>query len=138
MRAMAAVLAVSLCAVWFVETGRAEEANWNQFRGPRGDGSTTAKGLPTKFGEGSPEIVWKTPVAGRAWSSPVVWGDQVWLTTAKENGTELFAVADDGRARRTLAHAVILLKDRDDPGVELARLFIGSAQQLLALGHGEK
>ncbi len=84
MRAIAAVLAVSLCAVWFVETGRAEEANWNQFRGQRGDGSTTAKGLPTKFGEGSPEIVWKTPVAGRAWSSPVVWGDQIWLTNAPE------------------------------------------------------
>ena len=84
MRAIAAVLAVGLCAVGFVETGRAGEANWNQFRGPRGDGSTTAKGLPTKFGEGSPEIVWKTPVTGRAWSSPVVWGDQVWLTNAPE------------------------------------------------------
>ena len=84
MRAMAAVLAVCLCAVWFVETGRAEEANWNQFRGPRGDGSTTAKGLPTKFGEGSAEVVWKTPVAGRAWSSPVVWGQQIWLTNAPE------------------------------------------------------
>ncbi|MCX7410563.1 MAG: PQQ-binding-like beta-propeller repeat protein [Planctomycetales bacterium] len=84
MRAIAAVLAVCLCSVGFVETGRAGEANWNQFRGPRGDGSTTAKGLPTKFGEGSPEIVWKTPVTGRAWSSPVVWGDQVWLTNAPE------------------------------------------------------
>ena len=84
MRAITAVLVVCLCAVWFVETGRAEEANWNQFRGPRGDGSTTAKGLPTKFGEGSPEIVWKTPVTGRAWSSPVVWGDQVWVTNAPE------------------------------------------------------
>ena len=84
MRAMASMLAVGVCVASCVGTGRAEEANWNQFRGPRGDGSTTAKGLPTKFSEGSPEIVWKTPVAGRAWSSPVVWGDQIWLTNAPE------------------------------------------------------
>lgn len=62
----------------------AAEENWNQFRGPRGDGTTLAKGLPVTFGEGSPEIVWKTPIPGRAWSSPVVWGDQIWVTNAPE------------------------------------------------------
>ena len=62
----------------------AEEQNWNQFRGPRGDGTTLAKGLPVTFEENSPAIVWKTPVPGRAWSSPVVWGTQIWLTNAPE------------------------------------------------------
>lgn len=62
----------------------ADEPYWNQFRGPHADGSTTVKGLPVKFGEDSPEIVWKTPVTGRAWSSPVVWGDQIWVTNAPE------------------------------------------------------
>lgn len=63
---------------------RAEESYWNQFRGPHADGSTTETGLPVKFGEDSPEIVWKTPINGRAWSSPVVWGSQVWVTNAPE------------------------------------------------------
>ncbi|MBM4077695.1 MAG: quinonprotein alcohol dehydrogenase, partial [Planctomycetes bacterium] len=56
----------------------------NQFRGPHGDGSArNIDGkLPTTFSEGSPEIVWKTPVEGWAWSSPVVWGKQIWLTNA--------------------------------------------------------
>ncbi|MGE3409943.1 MAG: PQQ-binding-like beta-propeller repeat protein [Pirellulales bacterium] len=58
--------------------------NWNQFRGPRGDGTSLAKHLPAEFGEGSPEIVWKTAVPGRAWSSPVVWGDQIWVSNAPE------------------------------------------------------
>ena len=61
-----------------------EEENWNQFRGPRGDGTTHAVGLPITFGEGSPEIVWKTPIHGRAWSSPVLWGKQIWVTNAPE------------------------------------------------------
>lgn len=54
--------------------------NWNQFRGLHADGSTKATGLPTKFSEDS--AAWKTAMPGRAWSSPVVWGDQVWLTNA--------------------------------------------------------
>ena len=60
------------------------DGNWNQFRGPHADGSTTATGLPTKFSEGSPEITWKVPLDGRAWSSPVTWGEQIWLTNAPE------------------------------------------------------
>lgn len=57
---------------------------WNQFRGPHGDGTTAATDLPVEFGEGSPEIVWKTPIPGRAWSSPVVWEKQIWLTNSPE------------------------------------------------------
>jgi outer membrane protein assembly factor BamB len=60
------------------------DGNWNQFRGPHADGTTKETGLPVRFGEGSPEIVWKTPVIGRAWSSPVVWDKQVWVTNAPE------------------------------------------------------
>jgi len=55
---------------------------WNQFRGPNGDGSTDATGLPTKFSDDA--ATWKVPMEGRAWSSPVVWGNQVWLTNAPE------------------------------------------------------
>jgi len=62
----------------------ADDADWNQFRGPRGDGQSTATKLPIRFSENSPEIVWKIPLPGRAWSSPVIWGQQVWLTNSPE------------------------------------------------------
>ena len=78
------VVVVCLCFVGIGGSVSAEEPSWNQFRGPHGDGSTMAKGLPTTFGEGSSEIVWKTPITGRAWSSPVVWGKQIWVTNAPE------------------------------------------------------
>ena len=73
--------ALMLC---LATTTLAADAPWNQFRGPHGDGSTTEKGLPVTFGEGSKEVVWKTPLPGRAWSSPVVWGNQIWLTNAPD------------------------------------------------------
>lgn len=65
--------------------------NWPGFRGPTGDGRSTAKGVPTTFSE-KENVRWKVPIHDKGWSSPVVWGDQVWLTTAKETGEELFAV----------------------------------------------
>src|SRR5678816_3492261 len=55
--------------------------DWPQFRGPGGEGHSTEKDLPLQWSE-SQNILWKTPVAGRGWSSPVVSGGRVWLTTA--------------------------------------------------------
>lgn len=77
-------LLVSVCLIVFGTTSFAADAPWNQFRGPRGDGSSTEKELPVTFAEGTKEIVWKTAIPGRAWSSPVVWGKQIWLTNAPD------------------------------------------------------
>jgi len=71
---------------------RAED--WPQFRGPNGDGCSDSRDLPLTWSE-SENVKWKTPVHGRAWSSPVISGDQVWLTTATEDGRELFVVCVD-------------------------------------------
>jgi len=68
--------------------------NWPQFRGPNGDGLSDSRGVPLTWSE-QKNVRWKTSVRGRAWSSPVIWGNQVWLTTATEDGKELFAVCVD-------------------------------------------
>lgn len=77
-----------MCCCWLLGVtaaiGAEVEGDWNQFRGPHTDGTTTAKGLPVTFAEGGPEIRWKTPVVGRAWSSPVIWKNQIWVTNAPE------------------------------------------------------
>jgi outer membrane protein assembly factor BamB len=69
----------------------AQDTNWPQFRGPRGDGTSLSTNLPLHFGE-QQNIKWKTPIHGKAWSSPVIWGQQIWITTATEDGHELFVV----------------------------------------------
>jgi outer membrane protein assembly factor BamB len=74
-------------------------AQWPQFRGPDGNGVSAATGLPVTWSE-QDNIRWKVPIHGRAWSSPVVLGDQVWMTTATPDGKQLFAIAvakDTGR-----------------------------------------
>ena len=70
------------------------EENWPQFRGPNGDGRSDAKGLPVEFGEGV-KVKWKAETHGKAWSSPVIWKNQIWITTATEDGTELGVMAFD-------------------------------------------
>ena len=68
--------------------------SWWQFRGPSGDGHTTSTGLPLKWSE-SENVSWKTAIHDRGWSSPVIWGRQVWLTTATAKGRKLFAICVD-------------------------------------------
>lgn len=67
---------------------------WNQFRGPNGDGIAIVTDVPTQFNE-TKNVRWKTPIHDKGYSSPVVWGNQIWLTTALENGRELFAICVD-------------------------------------------
>jgi outer membrane protein assembly factor BamB len=69
-------------------------ADWPQFRGPDGTGVSKDRGVPLTWSE-TKNVRWKTAIHGRAWSSPVVLGSQIWVTTATEDGRELFAVAVD-------------------------------------------
>jgi outer membrane protein assembly factor BamB len=78
------------------------EADWPQFRGPDGSGRITGSTVPLTWSETS-HVKWKTAIHGRAWSSPVVLGNQVWLTTATEDGRDLFAIAVD-RATGRVVH----------------------------------
>jgi len=68
--------------------------NWPQFRGPDGNGHAKARKLPVTWSETN-NIVWKVPVHDEGWSSPVIYGKQIWLTTARPDGKELFALCFD-------------------------------------------
>jgi outer membrane protein assembly factor BamB len=57
-------------------------ADWPQFRGPTGDGRADVTHLPTSWG-GFETVAWQTEIPGRGWSSPVVVGSRIWLTTAE-------------------------------------------------------
>jgi len=57
--------------------------NWPGWRGPRGDGSSAETGIPVKFGPDE-NLLWKAAIPGRGHSSPVIFGDRVFLTTCLE------------------------------------------------------
>lgn len=55
--------------------------NWPGWRGPNGDGISAEKNLPTHWSK-TENIAWRKPIAGEGHSSPIVWGDRVFLTTS--------------------------------------------------------
>jgi len=74
---------------------------WPELRGPEGDGHAGSQQLPLNWSE-SNNIVWKTAIHDVGWSSPVIWSSQIWLTTAREDGSELFAVCIDRDSGKVL------------------------------------
>src|ERR1700737_1559293 len=79
--------------------------DWPEFRGPTGQGPSTDRGLPLEWSE-SQNVIWKARVPGLGWSSPVVAGGRVWVTSAiKERGGSLRALAFDLETGRELVNA---------------------------------
>jgi outer membrane protein assembly factor BamB len=69
-------LILIVCALTLVD-------NWPQWRGPRGQGVSEEKNLPLEWSP-TKNIKWKTPVPGRGHSSPIVWGNRIFVTTSIE------------------------------------------------------
>lgn len=95
-------------------------ADWPEFRGPHGDGHAPAAadgqslGLPLNWSETN-HVRWKTAIHDRGWSTPVVLGDQVWLTTATEAGHDYFAVAVDKATGKIQFDEKIFHTDHPEP-----------------------
>jgi outer membrane protein assembly factor BamB len=106
--------------------------NWPQFRGPHCDSRADDAKLPLTWSE-KKNIVWKTPIHDKGWSSPVVWGDQVWLTTAKENGKQLFAVGVDRASGKVLRDIKVF--DVEEPSA-LWRMYNSFASPTPAIEEG--
>ena len=88
--------------------------SWPMFRGPHNDGHSDSTGLPLTWSE-TENVVWKTPIHDKGWSSPVVWGDQVWMTTAKADGTQLFAVCVDRKTGNILYDLKLYEQEKQYP-----------------------
>lgn len=85
---------------------------WPQFRGPTGQGIADVKTAPLKWSQ-TENVAWKVPVAGGGWSSPVVSGGKVYLTTAVKNagGASLRAVCLNLADGKSLWDSEVLTAD---------------------------
>jgi outer membrane protein assembly factor BamB len=93
--------------------------DWPSFRGPRGSGvSLTATPPATWNVSTSANVAWRTPIAGLGHSSPIVWGDRIYVTTA----------VSDVAASRSLK-----LGDSDQTGIDAAKDMVPHRWQLMAL-----
>ena len=95
MKIGSAVLAVLLLA-----PAVQAQSDWPQFRGPDGSG-VAQQAVPVSWAEGK-NVTWKTPIHGKGWSSPVVLGSRVWLTTATPDGKALSVIVVDRETGKIL------------------------------------
>ena len=96
------------------------KADWPDFRGPWGNGHVSAPGdtkpigLPLQWSETN-NIKWKTEIPFRGWSTPVILGSQVWLTTATEAGNDYFALCLDKENGKILFNEKVFHTDNPEP-----------------------
>lgn len=95
-RSLAAICLYLAC----IAVARAGDA-WPQFRGPDGQGHASEEGLPISWSE-TENVLWKVPIPGHGWSSPVILDGQVWLTTAVNHGESLRACGLDLKTGKLL------------------------------------
>jgi outer membrane protein assembly factor BamB len=87
-----------------------QPAAWPQWRGPSGQGYSDDPRVPLSWGE-TENLLWKAPLPGAGNSTPIVWGDRVFLTAASPKGDERYVLclsAHDGKVlwQRTASRGV--------------------------------
>ena len=108
-----AAMAAMAAAVGVVAHGSAwaqDAAEWPQFRGISAGAVADDPALPDRWSE-TENVAWRTDIPGLGWSSPIVWGAHVFVTSAISAGTELDPVPglydpgeEHGKTRSTAAH----------------------------------
>jgi outer membrane protein assembly factor BamB len=96
-----------------------EAQNWPQFRGPDGSGIADRQDLPLEWDAASgTNVLWRAPMEGLGHSSPIVWGDRVYLTTAIAETTDA---------------PTLVLGDSDAAGIDTAPDMTRHRWEILAL-----
>ncbi len=76
------VIIIAILVGW---SSVAPAENWPQWRGPTGDGISREKNLPVAW-SATDNILWKTPLKGKGSSTPILWGDRIFLTLQTGKG----------------------------------------------------
>ncbi|MGA2254307.1 MAG: PQQ-binding-like beta-propeller repeat protein [Thermoguttaceae bacterium] len=112
MRALA--FALLLCCA----TPLTADEPWPQFLGPAANGSCQQADLPLNWSE-TKNVRWKTAIHDRGHSSPVIWEKQIWLTTAADDGKQLFAVCVDCDSGQIVQDVRVFKVENPKPIAEL-------------------
>jgi outer membrane protein assembly factor BamB len=89
-------------------------AQWPEFRGPHGDGHADDANVPLHWSE-TRNVVWRTEIPHRGWSTPVVLDGQVWLTTATVEGHDSFAIGVDATTGKIRFNNKVFHHDTPEP-----------------------
>jgi outer membrane protein assembly factor BamB len=81
--------------------------NWPAWRGPRGDGTSLETNVPTQW-SGTENVMWKTPIPGKGYASPIVWEDRVFTVTAVNETLERVLLCLDAASGDVLWQRTVL------------------------------
>lgn len=109
------IFTLTLITLILSQFANADE-HWNQFRGQAGNGISSAKTPPVEFDEAK-NVRWKTRIPDSGWSSPVVWGNEIWLTTGSDKKKELRAICVDVETGKIIRNIKVfdMIKRKVDP-----------------------
>jgi outer membrane protein assembly factor BamB len=108
---------IRIASIVWVAALTAVAEPWPQFRGPNTQGRSAETGLPLRW-SATENIAWKTDIPGESWSSPIVWADRVFVTTATEGGHSCRVLALDRRSGAVLWNKEVF---RQVPGQRQSR-----------------
>ena len=130
--------ALGAVCLWATTAEPEGPVNWPQFRGADGAGIADSSVLPTRW-SATENVAWSAEVPGRGWSSPIVWGDRVYVTTAVNAGgfkaasTGIYGndfaaelkkqgLSDDEILKRVTARDIELASESEDVSYEVLAL----------------
>lgn len=93
----------------------AAHGDWPEFRGPYQNGQAPRDSAPPVTWSEQTNVAWKTPIHGKGWSTPVVLGNQVWLTTATPDGKEQFGICIDKATGKILFDQLLFTNAEPKP-----------------------
>ena len=103
-------LTVLFTLCWCIHSTALAEHEWPQFRGPTGQGTATTSAAPTTWSE-TKNVRWKAPTPGSGWSSPVVSGNQIWMTSSIQEGRSLRAICVDRSSGSIIREAEVFRRE---------------------------
>ncbi len=90
------------------------KADWPQFRGPDGQGHSKSKNVPLEWSD-EKNVKWKMAVPGKGFSSPVIFNQQIWMTSAENEGKSLHAICLDKTSGKLIHNIKVITTDDAGP-----------------------
>ncbi|HNX55183.1 MAG TPA: PQQ-like beta-propeller repeat protein [Prolixibacteraceae bacterium] len=104
------ILLSAMAGLWVQSALFAQDQNWTHFRGTSLNAVSESANPPTQWSETN-NIRWKTDLEGKGWSSPVVLDNQIWLTTASDDGKKMNGVCLDFNSGKVLFNILLFTPD---------------------------
>jgi outer membrane protein assembly factor BamB len=105
---------IALFLISGIQIVESQEINWTHFRGTNLNGISEDQNVPITWND-STNVIWKTNIPGNGWSSPVVFGNQVWVTSASEDGKQMSGICLDYISGETIYNITLFQPDSAYP-----------------------